>query len=226
MGIEAEIGCTSCKKYIWLGSMKPYKWNGFQIPDKDAFRFFSLHSKNQHASCNLYYTHDAGDELPPWDENEEWQEDINSRNFWNSYSEDGKICGNCNKLLINKEGKELASYIQKNIYALFCDSTCFEEYVADYARKWDTKIYDSTNTERVKSDSKFLEIGCTHCKRYCIIDHQKDSSGIMKDYEYLHNFLTEHAFHKSLILYTETNTDISPPWKEDNNKALWKEYEY
>ena len=110
MGIEANMGCLGCKKNIWLGSMKPYKWNGFQIPNKDVFRFLSLHSNNKNSNCRLNYTHDAGDESP-WDEfvdiKKEWQEDVNSRYFWDSYSEEGTICGNCKRLLIDKDGKEI-----------------------------------------------------------------------------------------------------------------------
>lgn len=226
MGVEAEIGCLSCKKYIWLGSMKPEKWRGFQIPNKDVFRFFSLHSKNQNSNCNLYYTHDLGVETPPWNEDKKWQEDVNSRSFWDSYSENGKICGNCNKRLADKNDKELGDNIKKGTYLWFCNNACFEAYKRDYRIRLDIEIYDSTEDEVIKSNSENLVIGCSHCKSYCLIDNEKDASGIIRDYRYLHEFLIEHAFHRSLMIYIKSNSKKKAPWEEIDTKASWREYEY
>lgn len=224
MGIEAEIGCLRCKKYIWLGSMKPYKWKGFQIPNSDIFRFLSLHSNNQNSNCKLIYTHDTNKEVPPWNENQkikkEWQEDINSRSFWDSFSDKGIICGNCNRLLIDKNGNEIHDNIQKNTYSWFCNQTCFEEYNKKYKEEQNITIYDSTNDEGIKSASQNITVGCTQCKSYTIINGQKDNSGTIKDYEYFHLFLCEHAFHLDLVVFIGDFDKTKPPWSIDS----WKEH--
>lgn len=229
MGTEVEIGCLGCKKKIWLGSMKPYKWKGFQIPDNDVYRFLSLHSNNHNPNCKLQYLQDGRDEGYPWSEeidgDKSWEEDINSRWFWNSHSEEGMICGHCKKLLSDINGNEIVpNAIEKNSRSWFCDETCFENYKAFYEKKLNIRIYDSTKDIGVKSSSNIIEVGCTQCKSYTIINNKKDECGTFKDYEFLHLFLMEHSFDKNLIVFIGDYTTAETPWTNELTKQLWEEY--
>ncbi len=231
MGIESSIGCLKCKKSIWLGSAKPSKWDGFQVGNEIAFRFLSLHSHNLKTNCVLCYMHDANFELPPWEDEKtekEWEEDINSIYFAyssSSYSKEGTICGHCKKLLENKDNHQaISNFIKKNEFLSFCNQSCFEAYKTFFKRHEDISLYDSTEDEKAESLTGIVEIGCTHCKVYTIIDGKEEMDGLIKDYKYLHTFFYKHNCHENLLVFIGDEEKGIAPWKNKLTKNSWGIY--
>ncbi len=240
MGVETEIGCLGCKKYIWLGSAKSMKWKGFQVGNEYAYHFFKSHSNNE--NCNLLYVYDDPyeDRLIPWDEEssayDEWEEDIVSLTFWDSHSSKGLVCGYCENLLVDIDLSILQPNVDinqtilqpniliKNKRLCFCNDECFSAYLKKSKEKG-YKIYDSIKEARVYNSFQMIEMGCTKCKRYWIIDNTKDKSGEVKNHEYLAFILGDHSFKSNcnLIVFTEGQNQDKIPWKNKLTKELWKE---
>jgi hypothetical protein len=177
MGVEWSLGCLKCKTFLWLGSQKPFKWNGFQISNESVKRFLAMHSNLKSPQCHLFLINDGTREVP-WEENSEWKEDILSRNFcYDSYSPKGLICGSCEILLSEWEKKtesplipandlRKSGKIQKNEYLWFCDPLCFQKYLQFQSQERETFLYDSTEEPLGFLEKYHWDIGCTQCKEY------------------------------------------------------------
>ena len=229
MGVEWHLGCLKCKRQIWLGSQKPFKWTGFQIGDENVKRFLSIHSLcHKNANGNLLLTNDGTTKIPWEDENErfEWEEDILSREFcFDSYSQEGLKCANCSKSIkVDEESRKLNGNLMKSQYLWFCNDTCFDNYLEFNKRDREKFIHDSTNDLPTNLKEYSIEVGCTNCKIYVTIDNQKDSFNKIKNFEYLALFLCEHLGHNHFLKVNIDNKDI--PWKETKLHNEWKEYEY
>ena len=56
MGVEWDMACVGCRSFAWLGSMKPFKWGGFQVGNACFTELLSLHAG---PNCGLIVTSDA-----------------------------------------------------------------------------------------------------------------------------------------------------------------------
>ena len=199
MGVEWHIGCLKCKKYIWLGSMKISKWNGFQIGNEVVNQFLSMHTNNIH-NCKLLIECDNNDYLW-WEKPTEWEEDIISRSFWDSYSDEDQIkCGQCERLLFTTDTAEHERLgIMKNKYLWFCNDICFNDYLKKEYEEHGRMIYDSSNDKNMVPSNSILEVGCDLCNEFISIDNSLDEDGRIKDFEYLADFFIEHLGHQSIL---------------------------
>lgn len=225
MGIEWHIGCLKCKRQIWLGSQKPYKWKGFQIGNENAKRFLSLH-----ASCgskengNFLLTNDGTTKIPWEDDAEsiEWAEDILSRTFcYDSWRNEDIICAHCSeKLDVDEESRLQKGNLMKNQFLWYCNEACFHNYVEFYREERGRVIYDSTN-DKIQAFETSLEVTCTICNTSLSIDNQEDEIGNIKDFEYLALFMGEHLGHDHLLRVSlGKNSSIGRGTKSDKD---WKE---
>ena len=46
----------------------------------------------------------------------------------------------------------------------------------------------------------------------------------IKDYEYLHVFLAEHAFHQNVLVSIGNKSKEEIPWKNELTRSSWKEH--
>lgn len=75
MGVELSIGCTACRTWIWVGSAKADKWQGFQVGNLAVLEWFLEHAHGEAAL--LVYRGDG--EPAPWDTSPDaWSEDERS----------------------------------------------------------------------------------------------------------------------------------------------------
>jgi hypothetical protein len=228
MGVEWNIGCEACKKYIWLGSMKPYKWKGFQVNEATMRRFLSLHAIAQKKGCHLLLMTDYSDDEPWGIDPTAWQEDIISRSFWDSTSsKEGLNCGNCGKAL-NEEPME-NHYIQRNQYLWLCSPECLEAYVAQDRSHWnESRIYDSAQDTALFDTEAPLEVGCTQCKNYVVIDGKSvDKYDYVQDFEYLAHFFCEHIGCGHLLAHFEGagQQTFTVPWRNASTASEWKMFD-
>lgn len=231
MGVEWKIGCLKCKHHIWLGSQKPFKWKGFQIENENVVRFLSLHSCcNSPLSGNLLLANDGTSNIPWEEENEqsEWQEDILSRTFcFDSWSHEGLICAHCSEKLeanTDRNRNTAQKILKKSQYLWFCNQVCFASYIEFNQKRRDADIYDSSQIILPETAEVCLEIGCTQCKNFVVINHQKDRLGNVKDFEYLALFLSEHVGHDHLLIAAINPSKML--WSDNETHSLWREYEY
>jgi hypothetical protein len=173
MGVEWTLACVGCRHFAWLGSMKPYKWNGFQVGDGVVAELLALHSG---PDCSLIVSSDARAWTPAWahdDATAGWLEDLRSRWFWDSIVSDveplGMICAVCRaplQLPATPEGEALrrAGYrshaggavpLVVGRYLWFCGPNCLDRHRSVPGRTW-RACSDLAATTR-------LEIGCLHC---------------------------------------------------------------
>ena len=229
MGVEWNIGCIKCKRQIWLGSQKPFKWQGFQIGDKIVKRFLSLHSKCfNNLDGNLLLTNDGTVEVP-WEsdsERFEWKEDILSRSFcFDSWHQENIICANCGKELNADENcRKQDGNSMKSPFLWFCDKKCFLNYMEVNKNEREKFIYDSTNDYLELIVDNLFEVGCTKCKTYVAIDNKTDSNNFTKNFEYLALFLGEHVGQEHILKVNIDNKNT--PWRQTEINNNWKEYEY
>ncbi|WP_198144963.1 hypothetical protein [Microscilla marina] len=230
MGVEWDIGCQVCKKFIWMGSMKPFKWHGFQVSDATIRRFFSLHAIAQKKGCHLYLMTDSGGDTPWSNDVDAWQEDIVSRSFWDSIAtnDHGSSCAYCGKAL--KEKPLSYHYLQRNQCLWLCNQDCVEAYVARTTQErnhWgEGCIYDSTLDTVWFDPNAALEIGCTECHSYVVIDGKSvDAHHQVYDFEYLALFLGKHIGHCHLLVHFEgAGQPITVPWHNETTASQWTVY--
>lgn len=227
MGVEWEIGCEACKKFIWLGSMKPYKWNGFQVSDATVRRFLSLHAIAQKQGCHLLLMNDYSDDEPWNNDPDAWQEDIVSRSFWDSITSEKEFsCGNCGKALM-EEPMEY-HYIQRNQYLWLCSPECLAVYVAQNRSHWgESCIYDSAQDTALFDTEAPLEVGCTECRSYVVIDDKStDKYDHVQDFEYLAHFLCEHMGCGHLLAHFEgAGQTLTVPWRNASTASEWQVFD-
>lgn len=147
MGNELQLGCLSCKIHLWLGSKKPEKWQGFQLHHPTVKRFLTWHSK---PDCELFMSDDYTNNVP-WDDHpKEWKEDITSRSYWDSITDKGFVCAECNHLLTNAE-----DYLSLTPYLAFCNTTCHDTYIRYNEEERQCFIYDSRKDIPVTSKTEW-----------------------------------------------------------------------
>lgn len=154
MGTEWDLACVSCRNWVWLGSLKPWKWNGFQMGNRLVAEFFSVHAQ---AGCSLIVTSDARTFDPPWEHDAPatgWHEDLRSRWFWDSSRLDTRppqmVCAACRALLSLPSGPDAEQLRQAGYdpapgaakplimgrYLWFCGPDCRQRYLAAPGRTW------------------------------------------------------------------------------------------
>ncbi len=228
MGVEWSIGCKKCKTHIWLGSQKSFKWGGFQIGDKIAKRFLSLHANCNNLDGNLLLINDGTIQVP-WEADEErneWKEDILSRSFcFDSQYQGNIVCADCNKELgQNEDLRKQNGNLMKNPFLWFCNENCFSNYIEFHKKERETFIYDSTKDDLPSASNDLFEIGCTICKAYVVIDNKENSIGLTKNFEYLALFLSEHVGLDHILKLNINGENIL--WRDIELKNSWKEYEF
>jgi hypothetical protein len=79
MGVELEIGCAACHNWMWLGSAKPDKWQGFQVGNEAFAEWLIAHAHHEVLSDALELWRDDGDQPSPWSHApSSWREDARS----------------------------------------------------------------------------------------------------------------------------------------------------
>lgn len=210
MGVEWNIGCLKCKKYIWLGSQKPFSWKGFQIGAENVKKFLLLHSECSDIE-NLLLANDSTINVPWEIENSNWKEDILSRTFcFDSLHQGGIHCAFCSKNIEHSQEKKL----KISYYLWFCDKKCFNGYLQIQNKH---SIYNSTD-DYLNIDEQLLNVSCNSCKAYVIVD-DNSKSNFSKKYENLALFLCEHIGHDHLL---KANVKISKEIKD----MEWNQFEY
>ncbi|RAJ87431.1 hypothetical protein CLV59_101181 [Chitinophaga dinghuensis] len=216
MGVEMHIGCLSCKKFIWLGSQKAYKWEGFQLQHHHVKTFMTWHSM---PDCELFHSNDGTMEVP-WDNHpQEWEEDSRSRSFWDSYQNKGIGCAHCGKLIDDQ-----ASPVILTEWFQLCNNKCKQDYCDEYLDRYDLRIYDSSKDQPDVSKSTWT-IACHTCKTYYTVESEEYTRA--DTYKHLSLFLSIHM-HKDYGLYKIYHyvTPCIPtlPWQHPATAHEWKPY--
>lgn len=185
MGVEWDLGCDRCRRFIWLGSQKPEKWGGFQVSDATVERFLGLHAATR--GCTLRLTND-GTPAPPWEAlaASGWHEDILSRTFWDSWRDDALVCAQCGAPAVEGAG------LRKNEYLWLCGDACYAAYVREYAER-ERLIYDSTSDAVAAPTEGTLVVGCVDCHELFTLDHGLDDDGGARDMVRFAYFLGDHV---------------------------------
>lgn len=197
MGVEWDLGCERCLRFLWLGSQKPMKWGGFQVGDGVVRRFMGLHDHRQ--GCTLRLTNDGCPEAP-WEEESgaanQWQEDVLSRSFWDSWTAQGLDCAHCGAKGPRAPASDTAqasiSGLLKNRALWLCGERCFVDYCAYQATERDRRIYDSSDDVITFAEESLLAVACLDCRVYLVVDGKDDGLGTLRDMEQLALFLCEH----------------------------------
>lgn len=173
MGVDWDLACVTCRQWAWLGSMKPWKWNGFQMGNAFVAELLSLHAE---PSCTLMVASDARAFVPPWQHDEAasgWLEDLRSRWFWDSLrshvTPHQMVCGTCEAPLelpatphgatLRREGfcslRGAATPLVVGRYLWFCGPACRDRYRAGPGRVWRAHPEVSAHAR--------LRVGCLRC---------------------------------------------------------------
>ena len=173
MGVECDLACVTCREWVWLGSMKPWKWSGFQMGNAFVAELLSLHAT---PSCRLIVTSDARAFVPPWqhdDAESGWLEDLRSRWYWDSVRHDATpprmACATCEAPLdvstsadaeaLRQEGFRSAPGAAAPLivgrYLWFCGPACRDRHRSGPGRAWRAQP-DASPHARVR-------VGCLHC---------------------------------------------------------------
>lgn len=142
MGVEWSLLCASCREFAWLGSMKPWKWNGFQVDTSSVLELLSLHanSRQNREPCALYLDANSSRVATySLDVDDGWSEDLRSRRFWDSVSvatdPPRALCAECSRWLAvlprggspqRQRGAERAIVIGS--YLWLCDERCLRAF--------------------------------------------------------------------------------------------------
>jgi hypothetical protein len=228
MGVEWELGCERCLRFLWLGSQKPLKWRGFQVGDAVVRRFMGLHDRQ--GGCTLKLTND-GCASAPWEDGAHsgWREDVLSRTFWDSWSAEGLDCAHCGatgpRSVAPGTSPERGPGLRKNAALWFCDEPCFAEYCDYQATQRDRQIYDSTDDVVPFGPESVLAVACLDCRAYLRVDGADDGGGTLRDMEALAHFLCEHiGDHRLAALHIAPGEeDRSGPWLGDDADR-WRAY--
>jgi hypothetical protein len=165
MGVEWTVVCSTCREFCWLGSMKPWKWSGFQV-DLDSVReWFSLHAR---PACSILIDVNSArvDEGITLDPEDGWSEDLRSRRFWESYSTSTKPprmhCAECNKWLAVVEDDRAPRLIDASArpivigsYLWLCDERCLTAFARRPGRVWRRAV--------PRRAGESLRVGCAAC---------------------------------------------------------------
>jgi hypothetical protein len=173
MGVEWDLACVTCRQWVWLGSMKPWKWSGFQMGSAFVAEMLSLHAT---PSCTLIVTSDARAFEPPWQHDDAecgWLEDLRSRWFWDSIRHDATppqmVCATCEAPLELSTGADVEALRQEGYrspggaptplivgrYLWFCGPACRDRHRSGPGRAWRAHP-DASPHARIR-------VGCRHC---------------------------------------------------------------
>jgi hypothetical protein len=221
MGVEWDIGCVRCRRFVWLGSQKPYKWEeGFQIGAATLRRFLGLHPFE--AGCELSLANDGTAEVP-WDEDDSadsgWREDLLSRSFWDSWGEGGQVCAQCG-------APELRGGLRRGDYLWLCGEACLAAYRRAQAEERGRPTYDSTDDPLPRPQGGALAIACLDCRSYCVADGQEDARGMTRDLCYLAHFLSEHIGGHRLAASFDPRVADAPAAVFGADGEVWTHYVY
>lgn len=203
MGVEWQIGCNSCKRFVWLGSQKAESWEGFQMGNAYVERFFALHRHTSPNQCELYLGNDMHEDGGWTQEGSGWKEDILSRRFWDSYHQKTIRCGSCHKVLSDDyryPPTENVLRLNRGLYV--CDDNCRNAYVSAARTDGESDtyqiapIYDSSQDDASVPQDSILVVGCTQCKEFAAVDGAMDATLHVRDFKYLAGFLESHVGHK------------------------------
>ena len=233
MGVEWDLGCERCHRFLWLGSQKPLKWRGFQVGDAVVRRFMGLHDRRQ--GCTLRLTNDGCAEAP-WEDGAAsgWREDVLSRTFWDSWSAQGLDCAHCGakgpRTAEPGAAPTAGSGLLKNRALWFCAEACFAEYCAYQASERDHLIYDSSGDALPFAAESRLAVACLDCRVDLLVDGDDNGHGTLRDMEELAVFLCEHLGNQDPSPHRLAAAHIPPgdtsvPWRGQGAEAeRWREF--
>ncbi|MEM0997402.1 MAG: hypothetical protein AAGN35_10000 [Bacteroidota bacterium] len=203
MGVEWEIGCVYCRRYVWLGSRKPAVWEGFQMGNEYVERFFALHTHRPDRPCRLVVHDDVGGNAP-WEVDSgvpsDWREDILSRQFWHSFRNRSIVCAQCSRELSSDWTRPPhGQFLRANRGLWFCDSACKAAWVAADGTQHlaeggplAPRPYDSTEDEPGLPPGGILVVGCATDKTFVPVDGMLLKGGEVRDFAYLAGYLARH----------------------------------
>jgi hypothetical protein len=140
MGAEWDLACRTCREYAWLGSVKPFKWDGFQIGNLAAAEIIAQHT---HATCELVLDVDHAADV--WSDSGKpllgWRIDVRSHLEY----EHSEGCSSCGAPV---GGAVIAISEQLQ----FCSSSCRDNFVTQPHRVW-----------RVVPPVEQVRVSCLRC---------------------------------------------------------------
>jgi hypothetical protein len=144
MGVEWELACLGCNEYAWLGSLKPFKWHGFQVGNRVVAELLALHTT---PTCRLIVDVDGARSVwgHPDDPVAGWRADLRSRHFWES-SDEGE-CAVC-RIRIGDADAQVVG-----LHLWFCSDRCRDTYAARPGCVW--RAAPTVRTE--------IRVTCTRC---------------------------------------------------------------
>jgi hypothetical protein len=116
VGVEWQVACLTCNEYAWLGSLKPSKWDGFQIGNRIAAEIFAQHTA---AACDLIV--DADGAVDTWSHRGRprpgWPVDVRSH----LESDQPTGCATCGQLHID-DALAIGEQLE------FCSTRCRDDF--------------------------------------------------------------------------------------------------
>jgi len=199
VGVEWDLACVGCRHFAWLGSVKPYKWGGFQVGNGVVAELLALHTG---PDCSLVVVSDARAWSPPWSHDDAttgWLEDLRSRWLWDSIVSDvapaGMVCAVCRAELslpatadgdaMRRQGYRSAGPVPIIVgrYLWFCGTACLDRHRSVAGRTWQP-CPDVASLAH-------LEIGCLRCGVEIAVG---DLAGDPGRAEAFAEWLTEHLY--------------------------------
>jgi hypothetical protein len=154
-------------EFTWIGSMKPWKWTGFQVDVSSVVDWLALHAQPQ---CSLLICVDDrrvpdGITLDPADG---WREDLRSRSFWNSLSltttPARMHCAHCQHWLgvvtDDHSARKLDAVPEPIVIGSFlwlCDQRCLDAFASTEGRVW--------RPTPKRTAAEILRLRCLHCDK-------------------------------------------------------------
>jgi hypothetical protein len=157
MGLDYEIGCLNCKRFVNLGKFR-YSENMYFIGERKLKRFLGMHSNSINSKCKLFFG--GGDDEPWFDKigpASDWQKDILSlwkTNDWEIYDSskfeiDTKKLGDleigclkCNSYVIinNKKHPDGFSFDYESLHFFFSIHKSHKEIIVHFSSEEPNQI--------------------------------------------------------------------------------------
>ncbi len=178
MGVEWTLACTTCRHHAWLGSIKPAKWEGFQVGHRAIAELFARHAwPCSMGDCRLVVVADCDPTSMPWLDpragepgaDPGWSEDLRSRGVWSSFGtpvksrgEQGSwqtpmVCAECGLHLRSGSDPRARDPLVISPGLWLCGRPCFDLFRARSGRVWEPLPDLPPGTQ--------LEVDCLRCLR-------------------------------------------------------------
>ncbi|MEQ1503494.1 MAG: hypothetical protein ABMB14_14755 [Myxococcota bacterium] len=124
MGVEWKLACTGCREFLWPGSMKPWKWRGFQLGGPPVVAWFGAHARE---GCAIAIcVDDLRERALTLEGADGWREDLRSFGHVEAWSlGDGPRCGWCARAIAPTAPDVVALG-----HLWLCDARCRDGFAA------------------------------------------------------------------------------------------------